>query len=107
MFSCKKGYDFIDWCILVNISYFGYNRLSASLQIINLITSSWNNFRTVLPNNIYSIVYISYLELQQIINTKPINEYSFSNIELIQLIAICSFTRNTEFIILQIGRAHV
>lgn len=41
----KKLQDFNDWCILVYICYYGYNRLSDSLPIINEIKSSWNNFR--------------------------------------------------------------
>ena len=41
----KKLQDFNDWCILVYIFYYGYNRLSESISIINEIRLSWNNFR--------------------------------------------------------------
>ena len=41
----KKLQDFNDWCILVNIFYYGYNRISESIPIINKIRLSWNNFR--------------------------------------------------------------
>ena len=41
----KKLQDFNDWCILVYIYYYGYNKLSKSITIINEIVFSWNNFR--------------------------------------------------------------
>ena len=41
----KKLQDFNDWCILVNIFYYGYNQIFESIPIINEIRLSWNNFR--------------------------------------------------------------
>ena len=41
----KKIKDFNDWCILVNIFYFGYHTIPEGVSVINEIRSRWNNFR--------------------------------------------------------------
>ena len=48
----KKIKDFNDWCILVNIFYFGYHTIPEGISVINDIRSSWNNFRLSTYNNL-------------------------------------------------------
>lgn len=43
--NAKKSKDFNDWCIIVNIYYFGYHLLEEGLNLINEIKNNWNSFR--------------------------------------------------------------
>ena len=45
LLNSKKEKDFYDFCVLVNIYYYGYHTLAEGESLAREIISNWNNFR--------------------------------------------------------------
>ena len=67
LLNSKKKKDFNDFCVLVNIYYYGYHTIAEGESLAREIISNWNNFR--LSN--YKTPFIDFNKKYQIISNIP------------------------------------
>lgn len=67
LLNSKKKKDFNDFCVLVNIYYYGYHTIAEGESLAREIISNWNNFRL----STYKTPFIDFNKKYQILSNIP------------------------------------